>query len=179
MYSYKHEHKSIMDVGWQGLGEAFEKLAATIAHDFRPDVIVGIAKGGVVPAVFLSSAFQVDFFPIKLSRRKNEVVVRDEPMWFIRPTADIEGQHVLLVDDISVTGRALAMAKSVLIDIGAAEVRTATLAVHLESVRPDYYAIETDDFIVFPWDKQVLNGLAWITNPEIQKEIDRSKQIEQ
>jgi hypoxanthine phosphoribosyltransferase len=38
-----------------------------MVKDFRPEAVVGIAKGGVIPAVFLASAFQVDFFPIKLS----------------------------------------------------------------------------------------------------------------
>ena len=178
MHSYKHEHKGIMDLGWEGLGEALKELAAIIARDFRPDVVVGIAKGGVVPAVFLSSAFLVEFLPIKLSSRRNEVVVHDEPVWFVRPTPDIKGRHILLVDDISVAGRTLAMAKSELLTIGAAEVRTATLAVHLGSARPDYYAIETDDCILFPWDKQVLDGLEWIMNPELQEQIEKLEQAE-
>jgi len=70
------------------------------------------------------------------------------------------------------------MAKSELLTMGAADVRTATLAVHLGSARPDYYAIETDDCILFPWDKQVLDGREWIMNPEVQEQIEKIEQAE-
>ena len=98
--------------------------------------------------------------------------VRKKPKWFVRPTSDIKGKHVLLVDDICVAGRTLKKAKKALLDKGAAEVRTATLAIHPDSARPDYYVIESDDLIIFPWDKQILSGLQWAMNPEYQQEID-------
>ena len=165
-----------MDLGWEGLGKALKRLADVIEYDFHTEIIMGIAKWGVVPAVFLSFSFRVDFSPIKLSLRKNEVVVHDEPVWFVRPMADIKGQRVLLVDDFSVAVYTIEMPKDALLDIGTAAVRTATLAVYLVSIRPDYYAIETNDCIISPWDKQVFNGLTWIMNLEYQEEINKVEQ---
>jgi len=101
MDSYDHKHEGIMDLGWEGLGDSLKLLVSKVAKDYQPDVVVGIAKGGVIPAVFVSSAFLVDFFPIKLSRRKNERIVREEPAWFVRPPSDIKNLRVLLVDEIS------------------------------------------------------------------------------
>ena len=161
-----------MDLGWEGVGTSFKRLAEMISSNFHPEVVVGIAKGGVIPAVFLASAFRVDFYPIKLSSRKNEVVVREKPIWYVRPTADAKGQRVLLVDDICVAGRTLEMAKKSLLENGALEVRTATLAVHGNSILPDYFAIKTDDCIIFPWDKETLISQKWIMNPEYQAAID-------
>lgn len=69
-------------------------------------------------------------------------------------------------------GRTLGMAKKSLLDTGALEVRTATLAIHDDSVLPDYFAINTDDCIIFPWDKEVLSGHMWMMNPEYQEAID-------
>lgn len=169
---YEHKHVGIDDLGWEGAGKAFQWLGELIAENFTPEAVVGIAKGGVVPGVFLASIFLVDFFPIKLSSRKNEVVVRKKPKWFVRPTSDIKGKHVLLVDDICVAGRTLKIAKKALLDKGAVEVRTATLAIHSDSARPDYYVIESDALIIFPWDKLILSGLQWVMNPEYQQEID-------
>jgi len=172
MDSYDHEHQGIMDLGWAGLGDSLKLLVSKIAGDYQPEVIIGIAKGGVIPAVFISSALLVDFFPIKLSRRKNEQIVREEPAWFVRPTIDIKGLRVLLVDDITVSGIELDMAKQAVIDIGAKEVRTATLVVHSDSAKPDYFVIETNDLILMPWDKQVYTKNEWKMNPEYVGEIE-------
>jgi hypothetical protein len=59
--------------------------------------------------------------------------------------------------------------------MGAKEVRTATLVVHHGSVLPDYYNIETDDCIIFPWDKEIISNLTWTMNPEYQEEINKIK----
>lgn len=172
MHPYKHHHENVLDLGWNGLGEALKKLAMKISLDYHPDTVVGIAKGGVIPGVVIASALMVDFLPIKLSSRKNEIVVRDEPEWFVRPTDDVRGQKVLLVDDICVAGRTLTKARKALIEKGATEVRTATLAVHQGSVLPDYWEIETDDCIIFPWDKEIISDSKWIIHPEYRKDID-------
>lgn len=172
MDSYDHKHEKILDLGWEGLGDSLKLLVTKIAEDYQPEVIVGIAKGGVIPAVFISSAFLIDFFPIKLSRRKNEQIVRDEPAWFVRPTSDIKGLRVLLVDDITVSGTELDMAKQAVLDSGAQEVRTATLAVHTGGAKPNYFAIETNDLILMPWDKEVFEKAKWKTSPEYSGEME-------
>jgi hypoxanthine phosphoribosyltransferase len=172
MDSYDHKHEGIMDLGWEGLGDSLKLLVSKVAKDYQPEVVIGIAKGGVIPAVFISSAFLVDFFPIKLSRRKNEQIVREEPAWFVRPPSDIKNLRVLLVDDIAVSGVVLDMAKQAVMAAGAKEVRTATLVVHSDSVKPDYFAIQTDDLILMPWDKQVFEKSEWKLNPEYAGEIE-------
>ena len=172
MDSYDHEHEGIQDLGWEGLGDSLKLLVTKIAEDYEPEVVVGIAKGGVIPAVFISSALLVDFFPIKLSRRKNEQIVREEPAWFVRPTTDIKGLRVLLVDDITVSGIELDMAKQAVMDLGVKEVRTATLVVHSDGANPDYFAIQTNDLILMPWDKQVFEKSEWKMNPEYAEEIE-------
>lgn len=172
MGSYDHKHEGIIDLGWEGLGDSLKLLVSKVAEDYQPEVVVGIAKGGVIPAVFVSSAFLVDFFPIKLSRRRNEQIVRQEPAWFVRPPSDIKNLRVLLVDDITVSGVELNMAKQAVLSAGAKEVRTATLVVHSDSVKPDYFAIQTDDLILMPWDKQVFEKSVWKLNPEYAEEIE-------
>jgi hypoxanthine phosphoribosyltransferase len=90
----------------------------------------------------------------------------------VPPTRHIAGKGVLLVDDISITGRTLNMARRAILDLGAREVRTATLAVHYFSTRPDWYVIESNELLIHPWDRNMLVDGKWMINPEYQAELD-------
>jgi hypoxanthine phosphoribosyltransferase len=172
--SYHHHHSHIEEITWARLGELLVDLAERIHPDRRPDLVLGIAKGGVVPGIFLSSAFVLDFFPIKLSSRHNEQLVSATPIWHVRPTSVVRGKSVLLVDDICVTGRTLSKASAELARLGATEVRTAALAIHGGNTHPDYWALESDGLIVWPWDRETLteNGM-WSLSPEYGELMDR------
>ena len=164
---YHHEHAQVEEISWSRLGELLIRMAEKIAADWRPEIVVGIAKGGVVPGVFLSSAFRVDFLPVKLSSRQNGEIVSERPIWHVLPTEHVRGKQVLLVDDIVLAGRTLSMAEEELRKQGAKEVRTAALAAHSGSVRADYVLLVTDALIVWPWDRDVLSPEgAWQVNPE-------------
>ena len=63
----------------------------------------------------------------------------------------VAGKSVLLIDDVSDSGRTLAKVVDLLVEAGA-EVRSATLYVKPRTVLvPDFSYRETDDWIVFPW----------------------------
>ncbi len=164
----------MLDLGWARFGELCKELVEKIAADYQPDLVVGIAKGGVLPAVVISSALRRDFFPIKLSSRENEQIVRETPKLFVGPSRDVDRKRVLLVDDICVTMRTLDLARGLLVDAGAAEVRTATFATH-GSVWPDWYALETTALLLFPWDRDVYSAGSWTINPEYAAEISRMR----
>jgi hypothetical protein len=173
VHPYHHEHTHVEEIPWSRLGGLLTDLVERINLEFRPEIVVGIAKGGVIPAVYAASAISVDFFPIKLSSRHNERVVSDTPAWHVYPTDVVRGRRVLLFDDISVAGRTLGMARAELFQRGAAEIRTATIAVHEDSVRPDFFALRTDALIVWPWDRDMLRqDGTWYINPEYQAEMD-------
>jgi hypoxanthine phosphoribosyltransferase len=169
---YHHEHVDVEEIPWSRLGRILIELAEKIRKDWQPDVVVGIAKGGVIPAVFLSSAFLLDFFPIKLSSRKNEKIVRDIPDWYVYPSEQVADKNVLLVDDICVAGRTFDMAKKELEKLKAKEIRTASIAIHGESVKPDYYILDTDGLIIWPWDRDTLSKEGtWTINEEYFEEM--------
>lgn len=165
---YDHDHCAVCEISWPELGRLLTELAERINQaGYRPEVVVGIAKGGVIPAVFLASALLIDFFPIKLSSRKNEQIVFEQPVWHVYPPAAVRRRRVLLVDDICVAGRTLSMASGAIRRRGAAEVRTATLASHDGGSQPDYCALTTAALIVWPWDRDVLSAAGqWSLNPE-------------
>ena len=100
--------------------------------------------------------------------------MRKEPLWFVFPTEAVRDKKVLLVDDIIVNGETMRMAVDELKRLGAKESRTATIATHHHSVRPDYFALSTDALIVWPWDRDNLtNEGAWSVNPEYLTEMEK------
>lgn len=145
--------REILD--WDQFGEA----ARTLAHDvlasgFTPDVVIAIARGGLLLAGAISYALgtkqcgsiNVEFYT-DIEKVLPEPVVH--PPMLDAPA--LEGKRVLLVDDVSDSGRTLAKVVEILGEAGA-EVRTATLYSKPRTILvPDFRYRDTDDWIVFPW----------------------------
>jgi hypothetical protein len=115
-----------------------------------------------------------DFFPVRITRREADIVIREHPSLIARiPTEVARGKRVLVVDDIAVTGETLRVAVDECWAQGATEVRTATLFRHGDGVRPDWFGLETDDLVIQPWDAVVFSGGRWRVNQEYSEELDR------
>lgn len=133
-------------------------LASILARDaWRPDVIVGIGRGGLVPAVFLSHATGLPMLSLDYSSRVPELVAESLVRLAARSRA---GERLLLVDDINDSGRTITALRAALTDADAAtaNIRFATLIDNIRSAeRVDYAARAIDraivkDWFVFPWE---------------------------
>ena len=140
---------------WEGFGLASRELAATVAASgFRPEVIVAVARGGLVAAgalayalgVKLADAMNVEFYTDVATTLPDPVL--------LAPLLDIEsiaGRRVLVVDDVADSGRTLQLVLQILLAHGA-EVRSAVLYTKPTSAfAPDFGWKVTDRWIVFPW----------------------------
>jgi uncharacterized protein len=145
------------ELSWELFGELSRALALRVGREFRPDLIIGIATAGVIPGAVIASMLRVEFFSMKISRRSGDVV-RDTPELFTAAPTQAAGRRVLLVDEISTSGETFRLALAAAQEVGPAELRTAATFVRPGGFRPDYYALETNALIVFPWDRQVLAG---------------------
>ena len=176
-YCYEYGHSSSRahrdyDLSWGEFGRLVSRLVEQIAGEYALDAVVGVAKGGcLVPAVVVSSALRRDLYVVKVSSRRNEEILFDEPRVVQRSPGDVQGKSVLIVDDISVSGRTLSLVRDLLLEKGARQTRTATLAVHDDSFLPDWFALRTSDVILTPWDRDVYAGGRWELNPEYAGEI--------
>ncbi|MDO5076810.1 phosphoribosyltransferase [Corynebacterium sp.] len=143
---------------WELFGTASRELAEQVARSgFRPDIIIAIARGGLIPAGALSYALGV-----KLNDTMNVEFYTDvhetlpDPI-LLEPLLDensIAGKRLLVVDDVADSGRTLALALELLTRQGA-EVRSACLYAKSRSVAtPDFVWKHTDEWIVFPWSDQ-------------------------
>ncbi len=156
MESYAHEHTGKLEVSWDRFGQLCRDLAMKIHREYQPDVVVGVARAGVIPGVVIASMFRKEFYTIKISRRENDRVVHARPILFVPITESVYGKRVLLVDEISISGETLRIAREEVQNKAAREVRTATLFVHGISKKPDYFALESDAMIINPWSQYII-----------------------
>jgi uncharacterized protein len=148
----------LLELSWEFFGELCRVLAVRIATSgYRPDLVVGIAKAGVIPAAVVASILRCDFFSLKISRDLGAERVRARPRILSSAPAEARGKRVLIVDEICTSGETLRMALNALRQVQPAELRTATSLVKHGGYRPDFFALETDSTVVFPWDRQVVN----------------------
>jgi hypoxanthine phosphoribosyltransferase len=142
-------------LGWLEFGEAARHLASdVVAADFTPDVIVAVARGGLVLAGAVAYALDtkmcgsinVEFYT-GVDERLPEPVL-------LPPTLDapsLEGKRVLIVDDVSDSGRTLVLVRDLLGEI-AADVRTVCLYSKPRTLlEPDFVWKRTSRWITFPW----------------------------
>ncbi len=144
--------KAMREIGWAAFGDIARQLAARIVERFRPDAVIGVAKGGVFVGGALAAALSADFFPVRVEKRRRDA----EPLPVaVSELPDLSGKRVLVVDDVCNTGRTLSKARLAARRAGAREVRTAVLVTRRGGARPDFHAIETDELVLFGWDYQL------------------------
>ena len=124
------------------------------ADGYKPDVIISIARGGLVPArILLDLLAPYDFAMIQIEYYTGINQTKQEPILKQCLHIELTDKKVLLVDDISDGGRSLQLAKSHLQKQGAKEIKIATLYSKPGTITtPDYYEKQTSHWIVFPWD---------------------------
>lgn len=123
-------------ITWTDIDEAIEVLAKQIEDSkIHYEVIYGLARGGLVPAVMLSH------------RLKIPMVLNMEEVWRLK----VKNKSVLIVDDISDTGETLRYFDDQKFDIATLFVRE-----HTSKITPKYTYknINHDNWLLFPWETQ-------------------------
>ncbi len=154
-----------LELSWEMFGELCRALALKVAADYDPEVIVGIARAGVIPGAVIASMLRVDFYSMKITRREGGEVVRDRPAVLSAAPGRARGKRVLLVDEITTSGETLRLALAAVRDVGPSEVKTATCFSRPGGYQPDYYALQTDATLVYPWDRKVFEDGDLVVNP--------------
>ena len=110
---------------------------------FYPDLVVGLARGGLVPANYISQFFECDFYALN----KNETF----------PDVNVVVDSILIVDDINDTGKTFTDVNNDL-SVKGIEVRYAALLDNAGSdFTVDYFGRDIDKtkdpcWVVFPWE---------------------------
>ena len=143
---------------WDLFGTAVRQLAQRVADSgFVPDLVLGIARGGLPVAGGLAYALgakavgtlNVEFYTGVGSTLQEPVV--------LPPLLDLDavtGSTVLVVDDVADSGKTLDLVLR-LVRERVADARTAVVYDKPRSViRPDYAWRSTDRWIEFPWSAE-------------------------
>ena len=152
---------------WQQVEGACLELARQItASDWRPDYIVGIGRGGLIPANLLSQYTGIKMCSLDISLRDGGDTVSNLSM----AEDAYNGKNILIVDDINDQGSTIAWIKQdwrsgCLPDQSAwnktwgHNVRFATLTNNLASKESVDYSVwevnkvDEDCWLVYPWEE--------------------------
>jgi hypothetical protein len=141
----------VLEVDWPFFGEICRALALKVARAYQPEVVLGIAKAGVIPGVVVASILQVEFASMAVTRRDEG----GEPMLVAGPPATIKGRRILLVDETCDTGSTFKLALNEVRSLHPREVRTA-VSFRTGPFMPDFHAFETENLIILPWDREII-----------------------
>jgi hypoxanthine phosphoribosyltransferase len=140
---------------WNQIYKMLLKIAEKIRKDnFKPDVIVGVSRGGWPPARVISDLLEnPNLANVRVEFYVGVAETKGEPTLTQPVSVKVSGKKVLVVDEVADTGKSLQLIKEHLQKEGASDVKIA--AVYLKPwsiIKPDYYAKETSRWIVFPWE---------------------------
>jgi len=146
-----------------------------LRSEFAPDVIVGVSRGGWVPARVLCdllgapvlASIGVEFYTGVGETGRGPRLTQSL-------TVAVSGKKVLLVDEVADTGKSLKLAREQVFKEGAREVRTVTMYTKPWSItEPDYHEKRTSSWIVFPWEtKETIQSMSRDLKWKKRKELE-------
>ena len=120
-----------------------EVIRQVVMTNFVPDIVFGLARGGLVPAIYISQFFDCKFYALN----------KEEDF----PLLDEQYENILVIDDINDTGTTFTNLNNE-ISMSGYQVRYAALLDNAGSdFTVDYYGREIDkvkdpSWVVFPWE---------------------------
>jgi len=169
MKSYDYAHrKGVEQISWERFGELSRSLTENLAGK-DIDIVIGIARAGLFPGTAVACALRRELYPVRVTRRVNDVVQYESPIWRVDVPATVTGQRVAVIDEIADTGETLAIVAARALERGARRVWTLSLVAHSwANPQPDFTALTSDALLIFPWDGQVLTSDGWQVHPELE-----------
>lgn len=137
-------------------------LALTVAEEVRRekvDAIVAVLRGGIYPALVIAARLGVErLYAVEFRKYSDDKPPRElgaTPSLLRDDVPKLNGERVLVVDDVARTGSTLRAAKELVKSKGAGEVRTAVLVLRSSELLepPDYYGVLMKACPVFPWER--------------------------
>jgi hypoxanthine phosphoribosyltransferase len=143
-------------VTWQDVERLVGRLLRALPRDY--DNILVITRGGMVPACLISERANLrNILCAAVMLYEGEEQTLPAPVFVQFPEdRQVEGRRILVVDDVWDSGSTLVAVRDRLRKAGA---RVDVCVLHYKPARsrfpgdgPDFYAEETNAWIVYPWD---------------------------
>jgi hypoxanthine phosphoribosyltransferase len=162
--------RGVLEIDWPLFGELCRALALKVAREYDPEIILGIAKAGVIPGVVIASILQREFSSMGVTRKGAESL----PVLVSGPPSSVKGRRVLIVDETCDTGHTLRLALNEVKTVKPAEVRTA-VSFKTGPYEPDFHSFDTDKYIILPWDREVVVDGQLVTRPDYARYLQSTR----
>lgn len=142
-----------LPISWNQYHSLAQKIAAAILDSrLHADEIVAISRGGLTFGHMLSDLLAVPISTITIQSYE-DIQSQGEVKITAKLQKSVKGKRILLVDDVSDSGKTLKRAVSYLRRLGPKEIITAAMYHKPRSIfRPDFFADETSAWIIFPYE---------------------------
>jgi hypoxanthine phosphoribosyltransferase len=153
-------------VDWSQITAIAGALAAAVAADRPPDVVVGVLRGGMIPAVLLAHHLGVrDVRAVAVTHTEADGVnaAKTSLPTLLNPASlgDVAGRDVLVVDDVAGTGETLEAARSLVCAGQVSAARTVVCVLNeanwpapaVGQRTPTYIGRRVQRWVVFPWER--------------------------
>ncbi|MGH8902241.1 MAG: phosphoribosyltransferase [Egibacteraceae bacterium] len=152
---------------WAEFVSITERVARTVASDGSPEVVVGILRGGMIPAVLVAHSMGLrDVRAIEVTHTTtdgaNAEKTANPTVGNVASLGHLASRDVLIVDDVAGTAVTMATAEELVKNAGAARVRTLVCTVNQLNWQHDhdpgraltYVGACYRGWVVFPWEKR-------------------------
>ncbi len=146
-------------VSWDEIIKLSMKLSEKMKNDdYIPDVIIAIARGGLVPSRLVADILGViDILSIKIEHWVETASHTPQAKIKYPYKVNLDGKKVAIIDDITDTGDSIELAKKYVTEnFTPSEIKTATLQYikPVAKIVPDYYAEEIIEWawFMYPWN---------------------------
>lgn len=165
---------------WNQLQRTAESVTRDVINsDFSPTAVVGVARGGWIPARCIADFLEIDnLTSIKIDHYQGTTEKQNAEIQFNTRADAIQGERVLVVDDIVDSGKTLAEAIEDIQDSNADKTKSCTLhSLPSSDIEPDFVGKRFEDFywIIYPWNltedfNEIIRNVLKDTDGEVDKD---------
>jgi hypoxanthine phosphoribosyltransferase len=155
---FKKHFPQAIRLSWDEVEDLLWKIYLDMkAQGYNPDVLIGVARGGLVPARILMDYLQKKYIcTFQMGHWEGEASLSEKPrIIFPLPDIDLTGKRILVVDDVSDEGDTMEEVLAYLAPL-VKEIRTAVLVSKADSRRKADFCPKTMGewrWVMFPWSK--------------------------
>lgn len=137
MKSYDYAHRQgVQPLTWADIVSLAARISKVLARQ-DVEIIVGIARAGLIPATLVACSLCTELYPVRLTRRVNDEVRYSSPVWRVPVSPEVRGKVVAIIDEIADSGETLEQVRASVAEQGAARTITACLVSHSWSAAND------------------------------------------
>ena len=144
-------------VSFQEVHDMVRRVAGDVkASGYDPTTVIGLARGGWIPARLICDFLGItDLLSLKVEHWLQTGKAKDEATIRYPLNIDLSGKSLLVVDDITDTGKSLITSTEYLKQLNPSKMRTVTMQYFPKSkFRPNYFSEEVKEWVwfIYPWN---------------------------